>query len=52
LQFTRFSFFAYTESSSGGSSDWEKEFDLDMTEEEIDAALVGDDTNLDDVSYL
>lgn len=39
-----------TESSSGGSSDWEKEFDLEMTEDEINEALLEDIENIDDVS--
>ncbi|CAK8691265.1 unnamed protein product [Clavelina lepadiformis] len=33
------------ESSSGDSSDWEKEFDLEMTEDEIKEALLEDDAD-------
>ena len=34
------------ESSSGDSSDWEKEFDLEMTEDEIKEALLEDDADV------
>nr|CAB3226344.1 BSD domain-containing protein 1-like [Phallusia mammillata] len=39
---------AVKESSSGGSSDWEKEFDLEMTEDEIKEALLEDVENIDE----